>query len=110
MAVRIRLSRIGKKHVPFYRIVAVDGRRKRDGAFLENLGTYDALKGSFVHFHEERMNSWIEKGAIPSEAVKKLHSTYRKGAVTSIEASSMPKPAKKAAVKKTAKKDSSSAQ
>ena len=41
--VKIRLSRIGKKHVPFYRIVAVDSREKRDGACLENLGTFDGL-------------------------------------------------------------------
>jgi len=48
MAVKLRLSRIGKKHAPFFRIVAVDSRKKRDGSYLENLGTYDSIKGSFV--------------------------------------------------------------
>ena len=80
MAVKIRLSRIGKKHVPFYRIVAVDERRKRDGVFLENLGTYDALKGTLVQFHEERLNGWIAQGAIPTDAVKRIHKLYSKSA------------------------------
>ena len=43
MAVKIRFSRIGKKGIPFYRLIAVDSRKKRDGAFLEDLGTYDAV-------------------------------------------------------------------
>lgn len=76
MAVRIRLARVGKKNVPFYRIVAIDGRKKRDGAFLENLGTYDPLKGVLVQFHVERINDWISKGAIPSDAVKKLQKLH----------------------------------
>jgi small subunit ribosomal protein S16 len=77
MAVKIRLSRIGKKAVPFYRIVAVDGRKKRDGAYLENLGTYDGLKGTFVQFYPERINDWVAKGAIVTDAVKKLQKKYR---------------------------------
>lgn len=78
MAVRIRLSRVGKKKVPFYRIVAVDGRRKRDGAFLENLGSYDGLSGKLIHFNKERIDQWIGLGAIPSDAVKKLQKLYKK--------------------------------
>lgn len=72
MAVKIRLARIGTKNAPCYRIVAIDGRKKRDGAFLENLGTYDPLKGSLVQFHTDRINDWVSKGAIVSDAVKKL--------------------------------------
>ena len=72
MAVKIRLARIGKKAAPFYRIVAIDSRKKRDGAFLEDLGTYDALKTKLVHFHEERINYWLSHGAQPSMTVKKL--------------------------------------
>ena len=45
MAVKIRLSQIGKKNAPFYRIVAIDSRKKRDGKFLEDLGTYNPLTG-----------------------------------------------------------------
>jgi len=81
MAVRIRLSRVGKKKVPFYRIVAVDGRKKRDGAFLENLGSYDGLKSRLVTFNEERLNYWIGQGAIPSDAVKKLQRMYKTAGV-----------------------------
>lgn len=80
MAVRIRLSRIGKKKAPFYRIVAVDGRKKRDGAFLENLGSINGLSGEVVQFHEERINYWLSQGAIPSDAVKKLHKEHAAGA------------------------------
>ena len=43
MAVRIRMKKLGRKHRPFFRIVAVDGRRPRDGRVLEELGTYDPL-------------------------------------------------------------------
>ena len=77
MAVRIRLSRVGKKKVPFYRIVAVDGRRKRDGAFLENLGSYDGLSGKLINFNQDRINHWIGLGAIPSDSVKKLQKLYK---------------------------------
>ena len=80
MAVKIRLARIGKKSAPFYRIVAIDSRKKRDGEFLEDLGTYDGLKTKLVHFHEERINHWISLGAQPSETVKKLHRMYKEGA------------------------------
>jgi len=76
MAVRIRLSRIGKKKTPFYRIVAVDGRKKRDGAFLENLGSVDGLNGKIIQFHKDRMDYWLSQGAIPSDAVKRLHKDY----------------------------------
>jgi len=81
MAVRIRLSRVGKTKVPFYRIVAVDGRRKRDGSFLENLGSYDALKSKLVTFNKERLEYWIGQGAIPSDAVKKLQKLYKTAGV-----------------------------
>ncbi len=76
MAVRIRLARIGTKNAPVYRIVAIDSKKKRDGAFLENLGTYDPIKGSLVQFHVERINDWVSKGAIPSDAVKKLQKLH----------------------------------
>jgi small subunit ribosomal protein S16 len=80
MSVKIRLSRIGKKNAPFSRIVAIDSRKKRDGEFLEDLGTYDMLNSKLVHFHEERINHWISLGAQPSETVKRLHRMYKLGA------------------------------
>lgn len=76
MAVRIRLSRIGKKQAPFYRIVAVDGRKKRDGAYIENLGSLDGLNGKIVQFHKDRIDYWLSQGAIPSDVVKRLRKDY----------------------------------
>lgn len=78
MAVKIRLSRIGKKQAPFYRIVAIDSRKKRDGECLQDLGTYDALNSTIVRFDEEGVNSWLAKGAIPTDTVKRLHKLYKK--------------------------------
>ena len=72
MAVKIRLSRIGKKNRPHWRVVAVDSKKKRDGAFLENLGSYDPVKHEVVCLHKDRINEWISNGALCSPAVKKL--------------------------------------
>lgn len=73
MAVRIRLSRIGRKHVPFFRVVAVDGRKKRDGECLDNIGTYDALGTKIVRFDQELYDKWIKNGAQPSDSVRKIY-------------------------------------
>jgi small subunit ribosomal protein S16 len=78
MAVKIRLSRIGRKKTPFYNLVAIDSRSKRDGAFLSDLGTYDGLKGVVVQFKEELYKDWIAKGAIPSDSAKKVYRTYKR--------------------------------
>lgn len=78
MAVKLRLSRFGKKKAPFYRIIATDERVKRDGKFLEDLGTYNPLTGDLVQFHQDRIDYWISKGAIPTESVKKLLKLYKK--------------------------------
>lgn len=85
MSVRIRFARIGKKKAPFYRIVAIDSRVKRDGKFLENLGTYNPLSGEIVQFHAERIEDWISKGAVPSESVVKLQRRVKKGQVGKLE-------------------------
>jgi len=86
MAVTIRLSRIGKKHAPFYRLIAVDSRKKRDGKFLDNIGTYDVLKGSVVRFDESCYNRWIANGAIVSDAAKKVYRLYKKAGATEVVA------------------------
>lgn len=78
MSVRIRLSRIGKKHVPFYRVIAIDSRKKRDGAYLANIGTFDGLKGSVVVFHEELYNEWVAKGALPTDSARKVFNLYKR--------------------------------
>jgi small subunit ribosomal protein S16 len=72
MAVKIRLSRIGKTNRPYWRIVAMDGRKKRDGAYLDNLGTYDPIKHEVVQLHRERIQEWVSKGASCSATVLKI--------------------------------------
>lgn len=79
MAVTIRMSRIGKKNRPFFRVVASDSRKKRDGQVLANIGTYDPITSSVVLFDEEVYNQWISKGAIPSDTVKKVYRLFKKG-------------------------------
>ena len=72
MAVKIRFTRIGKKHAPVYRIVAIDSRKKRDGKFLENLGTYNPMTKEIIQFHMDRINYWISVGAIVTDSVDRL--------------------------------------
>ena len=78
MAVKIRLSRIGKTNRPYWRVVAVDSRKKRDGAYLENLGTYDPVKHKLLQLHVDRIDAWVSKGAICTDVVKKLIKTAKK--------------------------------
>ncbi|HLJ31424.1 MAG TPA: 30S ribosomal protein S16 [Candidatus Babeliales bacterium] len=91
MAVKIRLSRIGTTNRPFYRVVATDGRNKRDGEILANVGTYDPLNGSVVQFHEDLYNAWLSKGAIATDSAKKVYRLYKKAGqsapVTAVHAS-----------------------
>lgn len=73
--VTIRLSRRGKRNAPFFHIVAVDRNKKRDGAVLDKIGTYDpAIKeaNAKVKYNAELYKSWIAKGAQPSETVVQL--------------------------------------
>ena len=73
MAVRIRLTRVGARNNPIWRIVAADKRSPRDGRFLEVLGHYNAQTNpSTIEMDEERVRSWLRKGAQPSGTVKKL--------------------------------------
>lgn len=73
MAVRLRLTRVGKKKQPTYRIVAADSRSPRDGRYLEIVGTYDPRREpSAVTVDNERAVDWLNRGALPSERVRKL--------------------------------------
>src|SRR5213596_745471 len=73
MSVVIRLMRAGAKKRPFYRMVAADSRRQRDGRFLEILGHYNPLTTPYeLVVHKDRVESWISKGAQPSEQVASL--------------------------------------
>jgi small subunit ribosomal protein S16 len=73
MAVTIRLQRFGARKTPFYRIVATDSRNKRDGEFLELLGTYEPLKKpAAVQLKSERIAYWQNVGAQTSDTVASL--------------------------------------
>ena len=71
MSVAIRMSRAGKKKAPFYRIVAADKRRARDGKFIDLLGTYDP-RTKTLKLDGERYQSWVKKGAQPSGTLAAL--------------------------------------
>lgn len=78
MAVKLRLQRGGKKKQPIYRIVAADGRYKRDGRFLEKLGTYNPNTDPMtIDMKEPRVMYWLGVGATPTDTVRNLLS--RKG-------------------------------
>lgn len=73
MAVHIRMRRIGRRNRPYYRIVAADHHRAREGKFLEILGTYDpVVKPAVVKLFEERLSHWLNEGAEPSDTVRTL--------------------------------------
>mgnify|MGYP000496809340 CR=1 FL=1 len=74
---RIRLQRKGKHKQPFYRIVVIEGRKKREGESIETIGFYNPLKES-LFFNEERWNYWISRGAQPSDIVSVLHRRWCK--------------------------------
>lgn len=69
----LRLTRVGAKKKPFYRIVALDSKKKRDGKVLDILGYYDPKKESEkAHIDMEKFNAWIKKGAQTSDIVKNI--------------------------------------
>jgi len=69
----IRLSRIGKKKHPFYRVVVTEKTRPRNGRFVEIVGTYDPQKKpATVQIDKERVEYWLGKGAQPSDTVRSL--------------------------------------
>jgi small subunit ribosomal protein S16 len=71
--VKIRLTRMGAHKDPFYRIVVADSRARRDGPFIEIIGTYDPKKQpSEIKVNHERAGYWIGRGARPTDTVKRL--------------------------------------
>lgn len=73
MAVKIRLKRIGKVHAPYYRVVVMDSRKKRDGKAIEEIGKYHPLEQpSLIDIDSERAQYWLSVGAQPSEQVGAL--------------------------------------
>ncbi len=73
MAVKIRLTRLGDKKSPFYRVVVADSRSPRDGKFIEVLGIYDPLKNpAEVKVDTEKASKWLKNGATPTETAKSV--------------------------------------
>jgi small subunit ribosomal protein S16 len=81
MAVSLRLARHGKRHRPFYHIVAATKSARRDGRFLEKLGTYDP-NGGVLKLDVAAAEKWVHNGALPSATVGKL--LKRAAAATSV--------------------------
>src|SRR5947207_10311991 len=81
MAVRIRMKSMGRKHRPYFRIVAIDSRQPRDGRILEELGSYDPMvrdTDSRVTLKPDRVKYWQSVGALTSEKVAVLLKKYMK--------------------------------
>jgi len=71
--VKIRLSRLGAHKKPFYRIIVADSRARRDGPFIEILGTYNPMKDpSEIKLNGEKVKHWLQRGAQPTDKAKKL--------------------------------------
>jgi len=73
LSVKIRLTRMGAKKQPFYRIIVADSRSPRDGRFIEKIGLYDPKSDpSKIEVDREKALEWIKKGAKPTDTVQKL--------------------------------------
>ena len=73
MAVRMRLTRVGSKKNPVYRVVVADSRSPRDGRFIEIIGRYNPQTNpSTIEFDEAKVKDWLAKGALPSDTVARL--------------------------------------
>ncbi len=79
MAVKIRLARHGAKKAPYYRVVVADSRARRDGRYIEQVGTYNpCVEPAAVNMDIEKIDEWIGKGAIPTDTVARLIEAQRK--------------------------------
>ena len=75
MAVKIRMTRMGRRHRPFFRINAIDSRSPRDGRVIEKLGQYDPIEKNVekqIILNKERIEYWLSQGAIPSDTVSEI--------------------------------------
>ena len=73
MAVKLRLTRVGSKKNPIYRVVAADSRSPRDGKFIEIVGRYNPQTDpSTIELDEQKVKDWLGKGAQPTESVRRL--------------------------------------
>jgi small subunit ribosomal protein S16 len=80
MSVRVRLTRVGSKKNPIWRVVVADQRSPRDGRFIETIGHYNPqTEPSTIRIDEERLQHWLARGAQPTGTVKQLVKAYSKG-------------------------------
>ncbi len=97
MAVTIRLTRMGAKKKPFYRLVAADSRFPRDGRFVDVLGTYDPnLNPPAINLDREKIDTWLKRGANPSSTVKSL---FKKAGLSAGQPAAPAAPAEAASAK-----------
>ena len=76
MSVRLRLTRVGGKKDPIWRVVVADQRSPRDGRVIETVGHYNAqTEPSTIVLNEERIRAWLERGAQPTRTVRTLMKT-----------------------------------
>ena len=81
MALKIRLTKVGSVHQPLYRVVVAEARSRRDGAAVENLGTYrPGDKGNPITVNLERVDYWISKGARPTDTMHAMIKKARRAA------------------------------
>jgi small subunit ribosomal protein S16 len=79
MSVRVRLTRVGSKKNPIWRVVVADQRSPRDGRFIETIGHYNPqTEPSTIRIDEERLRHWLDRGAQPTGSVKQLVKAYSK--------------------------------
>jgi small subunit ribosomal protein S16 len=92
MSVRVRLTRVGSKKNPIWRVVVADQRSPRDGRFIETIGHYNPqTEPSTIVLDEARLQHWIERGAQPTNQVKQLAKAHAKG--VTVPAEPAPEPA-----------------
>jgi len=73
MAVKMRLTRVGSKKNPIYRVVVADSHSPRDGRFIEIVGRYNPqIQPSLIEFNEAKVKDWLSKGVQPTEPVSRL--------------------------------------
>ena len=94
MAVKIRLTRMGDKKNPFYRIVVADARAPRDGKFIDIVGTYNPLKEpAEIKLDTDKVKDWLVKGAQPTDTVKAM--LAKEGIIESFKAPQRPRSKRK---------------
>ena len=86
MALKIRLTKVGSVHQPLYRVVVAEARSRRDGAAVENLGTYrPGDKGSPINIKMDRVEYWLSKGALPTNTMHSMIKKARRAAAAKSE-------------------------